>query len=47
MVEDIPDLGKDLSKVANKKAEDLLKRFGRDGWTTLEQSIKDATEAWA
>lgn len=46
-MDDIPNLGKDLSKVANKKAEDLLKRFGKDGWTSLEQSIKDATEGWA
>ncbi|KAF2814725.1 NAD(P)-binding protein [Mytilinidion resinicola] len=37
---DFPDLGRDLSKVANERAEELLKRFGQPGWTSLEDSIK-------
>jgi nucleoside-diphosphate-sugar epimerase len=46
-IDDIPNLGKDLSKVANQRAEELVKRFGRPGWTSLEETIKDATEGWA
>ena len=41
-VDDYPDLGRDLSKVANGRAEELVKRFDRPGWTGLEQSLKDA-----
>lgn len=46
-IDDIPDLGQDLSKVANQRAEELLKRFGLPGWTSLEQSVRDATDGWA
>jgi hypothetical protein len=46
-IDDIPNLGRDLSKVANQRAEELLKRFGRPGWTSIEESIKEATEGWA
>lgn len=46
-IEDLPNLGEDKSKVANQRAEALLKRFaGPPGWTSLEQSIKDATAGW-
>ena len=46
-IEDLPDLGRDLSKVANARAEELVKRFGRSGWTSLEDSVRDATAEWA
>ena len=45
-IDDMPNLGRDLSKVANQRAEELIKRFSRPGWTDLEGSIKDATEGW-
>lgn len=34
------DLGKDLSEVPNKAAEDLLKKHYGHGWTDLEESIR-------
>ncbi|RDW60547.1 hypothetical protein BP6252_11930 [Coleophoma cylindrospora] len=43
-LEDIPGLGEDKSVVANERAEELLKRLGRPGWTSLEESVKDITE---
>lgn len=46
-MQDMPDLGQDLSTVANGRAEEIVKRFGRPGWTSLEASIRDATKAWA
>ncbi|KAJ9615281.1 hypothetical protein H2200_001356 [Cladophialophora chaetospira] len=46
-LDDIPDLGKDLSKVTNGRAEELVKRFGRPGWTNLEDTVRDAVESWA
>ncbi|KAE8378519.1 hypothetical protein BDV26DRAFT_292186 [Aspergillus bertholletiae] len=46
-IDDIPDLGEDKSKVANQRAENLLNRIsGLPAWTSLEQSVQDATEAW-
>jgi nucleoside-diphosphate-sugar epimerase len=42
--EDFDDTRRDLSKVANERAEELLKRFGLPGWTSLEESVKDVTE---
>jgi nucleoside-diphosphate-sugar epimerase len=46
-IDDLPNLGQDLSKVANQRAEELLKRFGLPGWTSLEKSVKDAADGWA
>ena len=45
-ISDYPNLGRDLSKVANERAEELVKRFGRPGWTSLKDSVKDAV-FWA
>lgn len=42
--DDIPDIGKDLSHVANQRAEEIVRRFGRPGWTSLEDSVKDIVE---
>ncbi|KAK0507100.1 hypothetical protein JMJ35_010558 [Cladonia borealis] len=36
---------RDLSKVDNRRREELLKKFGRPGWTGLEESIQENT-AW-
>jgi nucleoside-diphosphate-sugar epimerase len=46
-IDDLPDLGEDLSKVANGRAEELLKRFGLPGWTSLEDSVRAVTETFA
>ncbi|OAP63208.1 hypothetical protein AYL99_02435 [Fonsecaea erecta] len=46
-MEDLPDLGRDLSKIANERAEKIVKRFGRPGWTNLEDTIRDTTRGWA
>ena len=41
--DDIPGIGKDLSKPPSKRAEELLKRCNQPaGWTSLEQSLRDA-----
>jgi hypothetical protein len=45
-IDDIPDLGSDLSKVSNQRAEELVKRFGRPGWTSLHDSVADAAASW-
>jgi len=44
---DIPDLGRDLSTVSNGRAEEIVKRFGRPGWTNPTDTIRDATASWA
>ncbi|KAL8703393.1 MAG: hypothetical protein Q9201_003422 [Fulgogasparrea decipioides] len=38
---DIRGLGRDLTKVDNRPGAELLKKFGRPGWTSLEETIKD------
>ncbi len=35
---------RDVSKVANERAEELLKALGRPGWTSLEDSVKSNVE---
>ncbi|EON67534.1 hypothetical protein W97_06902 [Coniosporium apollinis CBS 100218] len=42
--DDIPDVGKDLTKVPRERAEQLLKDTGRPGWASFEQSIKESVE---
>ena len=39
--QDIPNEERDLSELDNSKGAELLKAFGRDGWTGLEESIKE------
>jgi hypothetical protein len=46
LIEDIPKIDRDLSKVGNGRAEELLNRFGRGGWTSLEESVQRATKGW-
>ncbi|KAI0384061.1 NAD(P)-binding protein [Hypomontagnella monticulosa] len=42
--EEIPNLGTDMSQVANERAEDVLKRLTGHGWTSLEDSLRDTTK---
>ncbi len=39
----IEDDSRDLSKLDNRRGEELLKKFGRPGWTGLEESIQENT----
>jgi hypothetical protein len=39
-VEDFPDQGEDISTIRNEKSVEMLKRMGRPGLTTLEESLK-------
>jgi nucleoside-diphosphate-sugar epimerase len=42
------DLGRDLCKVANKRAEDLLRsEFGQSGWVSLEESVGRNVQTFA
>ncbi|KKZ68352.1 hypothetical protein EMCG_05972 [[Emmonsia] crescens] len=43
-IDDLPDLGRDLSKITNQGAEDLLRRISGSGWAGFEETIKEATE---
>lgn len=45
-MDDIPDLGHDLSIVTNERAEELLRRWGLPGWTNLGQTIQEASDGW-
>ncbi|KAL8724254.1 MAG: hypothetical protein Q9181_006908 [Wetmoreana brouardii] len=38
---DIEGLGHDLSKIDNRPGVELLKKFGRPGWVSLEETVKD------
>lgn len=43
--ENLPNLGRDLSRPSNQYAEELLKGMGQEGgWTSLEKSLKDTLE---
>lgn len=39
--DDIEGLGRDLSRLDNGPGAELLKKFGRSGWTSLEESVKN------
>ncbi|KAI2614880.1 aldehyde reductase [Hypoxylon sp. NC1633] len=41
---EIPNLGTDKSKIANERAEEVLKRLTGHGWTSFQDSIGDATK---
>jgi nucleoside-diphosphate-sugar epimerase len=43
-IDDYPNLGRDLSKVSNGRAEELVKRMGRPRWESLEASVKAVTD---
>ncbi|XMA12422.1 hypothetical protein WAI453_005213 [Rhynchosporium graminicola] len=43
-MDDLVDAGRDLSTVTNERTAEVLRRFGKPGLTTLEESIKAATE---
>jgi hypothetical protein len=46
-VDDLPDQGMDLSTVANDKAIETLRRMGKNGLASLEQSIQWTVEGVA
>jgi hypothetical protein len=37
----VDDNVRDLSKVQNERGAELLKTFGRKGWTSLEESLEN------
>jgi len=39
-VRDIADAGRGVCKIPNKRTADLLKEFGQNGWTRLEDSLR-------
>lgn len=39
--DDIEGLGRDLSRLDNRPGAGLLKKFGRSGWTSMEESVKN------
>lgn len=43
-MDDLPDAGRDFSTVTNEVAAAVLRKFGMQGFTTFEESIKAATE---
>ena len=43
--ERIKDAPRDLKTVDTKRAQELLRRYGRLGWTSLEESLKEAVES--
>jgi hypothetical protein len=43
-VDDIPNLGQDMSTVPKQRAEEVLQSMGLNGWTSLEESIRQNTE---
>ena len=44
---EVKNTDKDLSEVANARSEELLRRLGQDGWTDLEQTVRQAVANWA
>lgn len=38
---DIEGLGRDLSRLDNRPGEKLLRKFGREGWMGLEESVRE------
>ncbi|KAL8920774.1 MAG: hypothetical protein Q9208_006104 [Pyrenodesmia sp. 3 TL-2023] len=39
--DDMEGLGRDLSKLDNRPGAELLRKFGRSGWTSMEESVKN------
>lgn len=39
---EIPDVGKDIGEVPNQRTAELLKRLGKDGFSTLEEGVRKA-----
>ena len=42
-VDNIEDEPRDLSKLDNSRGAELLKTFGREGWTPLEETVRENT----
>ena len=43
-VEDLAEQGADMSTVSNQRSEEVLRHFGKDGLTGLEESLKWTVE---
>jgi hypothetical protein len=43
-IDDIPDLGQDMSTIHNQRAEEMLIEIGLSSWTSLEESVRANTE---
>jgi hypothetical protein len=43
-IDDIPDLGQDMSTIPNQRAEETLEEMGLSRWTSLEESVRANTE---
>ena len=43
--DDVPDLPRDLSTVDHSRGVQLLKAFGRDGFTSLEETVRESMES--
>ncbi len=39
--DDVEDLERDLSQLDNQPSAEMLRKFGRSGWTTMEDSVRD------
>ena len=46
-VDDVEGQGRDLSKIPNQRAEELLKGLGRKGWASMEESLRNNLEGVA
>lgn len=44
--DDIPNLPKDVGKIDNERATELLRRLGRPGWVTLDESLEPLIEQY-
>lgn len=44
--ERIENAPKDLKTVDTERAQELLRRYGRSGWTSLEQSLREVVESF-
>lgn len=44
ILDDLPDLGRDMSTVPNEAAEQLLRKHFGHGWTSLEESVRQNIE---
>ncbi|KAI1343520.1 NAD(P)-binding protein [Xylariaceae sp. FL0016] len=43
-IPELADQGRDQTDVPNKRAEELLRKLGRKGWTSLEEGVKACAE---
>lgn len=46
LMDDMAELGRDVSRVTNERAEELLRRISGHGWTGLEETIQQAVSGY-